>query len=77
MTSSALIKYLTTYQFLDNMAVKDQQRAERATRMVDDIATYEEAHGHHLLERPHVTIDKYGAISITSSYTVAQMLDPW
>ena len=39
--------------------------------MEDEIAKYEEAHGHHLIERPHVEYTG-GGIMISESFT----LDP-
>jgi len=67
LSKSDLAKYLTSYQFLDTVTM---DRKQQAIKMEDEIAQYEEAHGHHLLDRPHVSFEG-GTISISESFTVS------
>jgi len=66
----ALSKYIKTYKFLETVDTQAGTESQlQATRMEDEIARYEEAHGHHMLERPHVEFTGGGMV-ISESFTL-------
>jgi len=68
---NSLEKFLVSYKFLDKFDGNDAASREKsAHKLEEEIVAYEEGHGHHLLERPHVEYTRGGGISISESFTM-------